>query len=247
MLLAGIFCMFLPVGLLNDISILGGTPLPRLLGEVAFSGAIAVVYVLVARWPRWLPFLIGGHVVVSTFLFGGQTPRSHDLTAAHARLVADTRGIIAAIAVSFLLLTRFVQREGLRHVRAHTEIALASQIHRLLVPPVDRRIGAFTFHGISVASGEVGGDLVDVVESERGWIAYVADVSGHGVVSGLLMGMVKSAMRMQLLSPKPLGRLLTDLSAVLFDVKRPEMFVTLAGLQFDGASGLQFSVARHLP
>src|SRR5262249_22972113 len=89
MLLAGIFCMFLPVGLLNDISILGGTPLPRLLGEVAFSGAIAVVYVLVARWPRWLPFLIGGHVVVSIFLFGGQTPRSHDLTAAHARLVAD--------------------------------------------------------------------------------------------------------------------------------------------------------------
>src|SRR5262249_4377496 len=124
---------------------------------------------------------------------------------------------------------------------------LASDIHGLLVPAIDRRIGRFEFRGVSLRSGEVGGDLVDVVESNGRWIGYVADVSGHGVGAGLLMGMVKSAARMQLRSSPPLDQLLNDLNVVLIDLKRPEMFVTFAGLQFTCAPTLQFSVAGHLP
>ena len=67
-------------------------------------------------------------------------------------------------------------------MRVSTEIALARDIHRLLVPPVARRIGPFEFCGISIASGDVGGDLIDLVEANGHWIGYVADVSGHGVV-----------------------------------------------------------------
>jgi serine phosphatase RsbU (regulator of sigma subunit) len=132
-------------------------------------------------------------------------------------------------------------------MRAHTEIALASEIHRLLVPAIDRRIGRFAFRAISLRSGEVGGDLADVVKTKAGWTAYVADVSGHGVDAGLLMGMVKSAARIQLLSPRPFDQLLTHLNVALFDLKRADMFVTCAGLQCDGASELEFSVAGHLP
>src|SRR5262249_42202424 len=142
--------------------------------------------------------------------------------------------------------SNFVQREGTRYVRAHTEIALARDIHRLLVPALARRVGAFEFQGVSVPSGEVGGDLIDLVESKDGWIGYVADVSGHGVGAGLLMGMVKSAARMQLQQMSPIDQLLTDLNAVLLDLKKPEMYVTFAGLQFD-ESGLRFSVAGHPP
>jgi serine phosphatase RsbU (regulator of sigma subunit) len=47
----------------------------------------------------------------------------------------------------------------------------------------------------ALPSGEVGGDLVDVFQTDRGWIAYIADVSGHGVAPGVVMGMVKSAAR----------------------------------------------------
>jgi serine phosphatase RsbU (regulator of sigma subunit) len=42
------------------------------------------------------------------------------------------------------------------------------------------------------ASGDVGGDLVDLVEQDKGWLGYVADVSGHGVSPGVVMGMFKS-------------------------------------------------------
>ena len=37
------------------------------------------------------------------------------------------------------------------------------------------------------------------------------------------------------------------LNAVLFDLKKPDMYVTYAGLQFDGRPELEFSVAGHLP
>ena len=108
-------------------------------------------------------------------------------------------------------------------------------------------MGCFEFQGVSLASGDVGGDLLDLVESKNAWTGYVADVSGHGVGAGLLMGMVKSATHMQLQAMHPIDQLLTNLNTVLLDLKKPEMYVTFAGLQFDGVSGLQFSVAGHPP
>jgi serine phosphatase RsbU (regulator of sigma subunit) len=38
--------------------------------------------------------------------------------------------------------------------------------------------------------------LIDLAGSEDHWVAYVADVAGHGVAPGVVMGMVKSAARM---------------------------------------------------
>jgi serine phosphatase RsbU (regulator of sigma subunit) len=85
------------------------------------------------------------------------------------------------------------------------------------------------------------------VESPGGWTSYVADVSGHGVAAGLLMGMVKSTARTQLRVNGRLDALLNALNTVLFDLKSPTMFVTFAGVQSSGASELQFTVAGHLP
>jgi serine phosphatase RsbU (regulator of sigma subunit) len=37
----------------------------------------------------------------------------------------------------------------------------------------------------------VGGDLVDAFPHHEGTVAYLADVAGHGIPAGVLMGMVK--------------------------------------------------------
>lgn len=150
--------------------------------------------------------------------------------------------------IAFLIdISDLIRKEGARYVRAHTEIALARDIHGRLVPPIAGRIGRFEFRGVSVPSGEVGGDLVDLVRDNDRWIGYVADVSGHGVGAGLLMAMAKSAARMKLRSVASITALMDDLNAVLLDLKKPEMFVTFACLQYDGATELQFSLAGHLP
>src|SRR4029077_168918 len=122
---------------------------------------------------------------------------------------------------------------GARYFRAHAEIELAHDIHNLLVPRIDARVGRFTFCGVSLPSGEVGGDLVDLVEVDQRWIGYIADVSGHGVGSGVLMGMVKSAARMKLLTLAPLAALLDDLNDALVPVRKPGMYVTMACLRYD--------------
>jgi phosphoserine phosphatase RsbU/P len=84
------------------------------------------------------------------------------------------------------------------------------------------------------------------VESAHGWTAMLADVSGHGVGAGVLMGMVKAVARTELRAGATLDRLQTTLSRVLYDLKAPTMFATFAALQHTAAE-LRFTVAGHLP
>jgi serine phosphatase RsbU (regulator of sigma subunit) len=112
---------------------------------------------------------------------------------------------------------------------------------------VAQRSGAFEFSGISVPSGQVGGDLVDLLQHGTEWTAYVADVSGHGVPAGMIMAMVKSAARMGSGSGENLSALLADLNRVLLSVSAPNVFVTFACISGSSGSNIQFALAGHLP
>lgn len=142
---------------------------------------------------------------------------------------------------------RFVSIEGRRYVRIHSEMQLAADIRRALVPEISRRIGEFDFYGASVPSGAVGGDLLDVIEHGQGSFSYVADVSGHGVPAGVLMAMVKSAARMRLAGHSRTGRFLDDPNAVLYPLRKFDTFVTFAYLCSHGDSTMEFSLAGHPP
>jgi serine phosphatase RsbU (regulator of sigma subunit) len=247
--LAGVFTIFLPAGLLTDIPLLGANPPGRLAFAALLSGGIAVAYVVVVRLRRgWTLPLIGFHVLVFTQFERIAGPLGPPLTgdALRSRLALDVNGSTFATVIGFVLLSQLIRREGTRYVSAHAEIALAREIHQQLVPRLARTIGRFEFRGVSLASGEVGGDLIDVVESASGWTSYVADVSGHGVAAGLMMGMVKSTARTQLRTGATLDALLDTSNAVLADLKTPTMFVTFAGVQCV-ASALRFTVAGHFP
>jgi serine phosphatase RsbU (regulator of sigma subunit) len=247
--LAGVFFIFAPAGLLPDVSSLGGNSFSRLIASASFAGGIAVAYVVAVRRPRWLPAVIVLHLIVTLQFdrwFGVPGPGLSG-TALRHRMSADVDAAIVSIIASFVLFANVLRFEGTRSARARTEIALARDIHRLLVPRVSKRINGFEFRGLSVPSGDVGGDLVDLVENSRGWTVFVVDVSGHGVGSGLLMGVIKSSARTELRHGGGLERLLNTLNSVVFELKDPRMFATFAGLQFDGGSHLQFAVAGHLP
>jgi len=116
-----------------------------------------------------------------------------------------------------------------------------------LVPPVSYKDAALEVLGKTVPKDEVGGDLVDLVSDGRNLIAYVADVSGHGLRAGVLMGMAKAAMRYGLLLRQPLTRLLADISSVLGTLKEPNMYLTLAVLRFDGSKEVEYISAGHVP
>ncbi len=87
---------------------------------------------------------------------------------------------------------------------------------------------------------EVGGDLADLVPHGQDVIAYVMDVSGHGLRAGVLMGMAKTAFRYGLLLGQPLEKLVRDINSVLGSVKERNMYVTLAALRFTGKNEVEY-------
>jgi hypothetical protein len=246
---AAIFSLFCTLGFVTDIVDGGRHPWQLLISNVLFGGTIGVVYGYTSLrnwWWRGGGFAL--HLLYVVFINAIVEPTlrtAPDL----ARLRFDGFAIIACITVSYTFFLRFIGTAGVRYLSARAEIRLAAEIHAVLVPVVDERIGEYEFFGISRASGDVGGDLVDFVRTdhEDGWIGYIADVSGHGVSSGVLMGMTKSAARMRLRGRASLADLLDSLNEVLHSLKRPSMYVTFAGVRKTSDADLEFTVAGHLP
>jgi serine phosphatase RsbU (regulator of sigma subunit) len=106
-------------------------------------------------------------------------------------------------------------------------------------------------YGLTRPSERVGGDLVDLIPSRDGDIAYVADVAGHGLQAGILMGMLKAAARTALLEPSPaserLPLLLDRLDNVLPAVKESHMYAAFAALQLGPEGRVRHALAGHPP
>jgi sigma-B regulation protein RsbU (phosphoserine phosphatase) len=164
-------------------------------------------------------------------------------------LIINAAMTLTLIVLGYIFFISFASGEGKRVYGALTELRLANEIHRSLVPPISRKLSQFEIAAVSVPSGEMGGDLVDVVENHAGWIAYMADVSGHGVSAGVIMSMVKSAVRMgaQKDGPGDLSELLGSVNSVLTPLSSSSTFVTLACVAANGGAEVRYTLAGHLP
>ena len=254
--LLGVFLLFCTIGFSVDIMQMGRQRDLSLVLSVLLNGLFAMSYAISGTilrrqwWKAMVPIFIVQNVVMSgLYVVLPLRPQTVPLDAAgierlQHRLSSSANLTIFAMVLGYACFVYVSITEGRRYFRAHAEIELATEIHRTLVPPVDVRAAGFEFYGRSVPSGEVGGDLIDVVQDARGWIAYVADVSGHGVAPGVVMGMVKSAARMRLSGQNGSAGLLESLNSVLYSVTKPEMFVTFAYVASDG-QGLEYSTAGH--
>lgn len=254
--LAGISCLFAAFGLMITlISVRHATTSVTLIMALEvglFAGVLAW-----AALHAYLKAIIVIAVVHAGAIFwiAGMLNR-HDipLTASPADfLILERRTQTAAVAATFLifagysLLSAFMRKEGMRGFGVVTELRLATEIHRALVPPLSRTIHGFEICGSSTPSGQMGGDLVDVIENGDRWTAYVADVSGHGVPAGMIMAMVKSAVRMGSASNEPMAATLANLNRVLASICASNVFITFACIAGAGDSQVQFSLAGHLP
>ena len=212
----------------------------------AFAGFRRVIWLMAVL----LPLEIGTFTLIGRFAKGHLVPFeqmnfSRDVVA--HRLVLEGYFGMFSILIAYSLLTTFIRKEGIRIFGAMAEVRLATEVHQALVPALAQRIGGFEFCGASVPSGQIGGDLVDLMEHGNRWTAYVADVSGHGVPAGMIMAMVKSAARMGSSNGTSLSSFLADLNRVLLSVSAPNVFVTFACISGAAGGNIQFSLAGHLP
>ena len=159
-------------------------------------------------------------------------------------------GTIYIFALLLFLIRRFslARRE---ETRLLTELESAHSIQRTLVPPITASFSGYDLNGLSLPSEEVGGDLVDVVQlPNRSILAYVADVSGHGLQAGILMGMFKTAVRSILLescddSASLLASLCDRLNRALPTVKEPHMYTTLSAVCLAPDGRVEYTLAGH--
>lgn len=219
--------------------------------SVALSGGGAILYAAAAVRRKFYLFAVLGVVETGIFTALGQSyARSPVLLAPGSpmrqQLVTLGIGGIFTLIAGYTLFVTFFQKEGVRYFKAHAEIQLAQEIHRALVPKIERTIGKYSIYGASFPSGEVGGDLVDVVEGGS-WTAYVADVSGHGVSAGVLMAMFKTAVRSSVLSESSSSALLNEVHRALYPLKAANLFVTAGVLHCDAANEFTLSMAGHPP
>lgn len=228
-LLGAVFFTFAPLGVLLVSRFEEDRSWPALISYAAMSGFTAAgwaytfmksrkfLWILIPSQTLW--FILPGFVFRKDFRTG-------------FTFSIEGSACIAAIVAGYLLFIRYIRRESVRSIRMQTELALASEIHANLIPPVHFRTPRLEIFGRSQACNEMGGDLLDVVVGGDTVGAYIADVSGHGVRAGVVMAMTKAAVRMRLRSTPELSDLLNDLNAVQCGLTGGGMFVTAAFLRF---------------
>lgn len=244
-LIACIFFTFAPMGvLLSMMRVSAPDPWWGVALWACFCGGIAVGWAMSFMWRMWLlPFVLVAQLLVPQLL-----GRAINVPwVVNTRLAALAATALALLVAGYVLFTAFVEREGARRMRLQAELDLARGIHETLAPPIDVRAGAVEVFGRSTPSSAMGGDLLDIVVEKGRVDVYLADVSGHGVRAGVVMGMLKSAIRMRLLAGGGLDTLLTDLNSVLIALLEPGMFATFACMRFHPGGEVEYALAGHLP
>ena len=138
---------------------------------------------------------------------------------------------------------RIVERE-----RVKAEIDAANRIQAALLP-----VRAPHLEGASVASHyraatEIGGDYFDFLPQPTGEVGIAfGDVSGHGLTSGIVMAMAKSALLVQVdvdPAPRTVMNVLNEI--VIKTAPRRILMTFFFGLLDPAAQRLRFSSAGHL-
>jgi hypothetical protein len=254
MILGCAFCLFTVIGLTVGIINVNKMTVGETLAQAMISGVFAIGYAFAGfRRIIWLMVILIPLQFATLLLVAAAWSRTllQATAADHATIMTRLRveGVLVNVMVvaGYVLIVSFIRKEGMRVFGPMTEVRLAGEVHRALVPAFSRKIGEYEIYGASVPTGQVGGDLVDLIETHGRWTAYVADVSGHGVPAGMMMAMVKSAARMGSPDGKPLSDLLGELNRVFSSVSAPNVFVTFACISGDNGPDLSFALAGHLP
>jgi len=241
-----IFFLFSGVGFITDLVSKGSLTDTGLFVNVLYAGLVAVLYVAsFTKSIKFLPLAILFQFGVGMFAWNA----THSMTPVEfqSRAAFDGYGTLASLIVGYVLLIVFITREGIKNFRYRTEMILAQDLHSNLVPVVDSKNSSFELYGVAKPTEEVGGDLIDFVDTHDGTVCYIADVSGHGVAAGAMMGMFKSAVHVLLDANNPIKSILGETTKTLHHLRKRDMFLTCAFLKFNSNRTVEFSTAGHLP
>ena len=252
-LLGGAFLLAAVVGFATNLILLDRRPmLGGFLWPVLMAGVSTLIVIIRLRRPAWVrvAFPLAILVFILVTIAQGREPELpviHSWGDLRGPLLFNGLGICFGVAFGLRLIMSFLSTQGVASVRFQTELDLALGMQAALVPNISIPGPHFEVYGISVPGTEMGGDLVDVITTEHGLLAYIADISGHGLPAGQLMGMLKTAVRISLQTQQQITAVIEEADRVLPAVKPPHMFAALAMLSFSENNELEYALAAHPP
>jgi hypothetical protein len=118
---------------------------------------------------------------------------------------------------------RIAERE-----RQRVELETARRIQSSILPDLPPRLAGVDIAHAYLPASEVGGDFYDVLALEDGRLAVaVGDVAGHGVSSGLIMSMAKSALAVQVTFDPEVAAVFNTLNRTVYQTARKRLLATL--------------------
>lgn len=124
---------------------------------------------------------------------------------------------------------RIAERE-----RQRVELETARRIQSSILPELPPRLNGIEIAHSYLPASEVGGDFYDVLALEDGRLAVaVGDVAGHGVSSGLVMSMAKSALAVQVTFNPEVAAVFSTLNRMVHQTARKRLLATLCYLVLD--------------
>ncbi len=129
------------------------------------------------------------------------------------------------------------------------ELELARNLQKSLLPSNLPAGGGVEFATLFEPSAAIGGDYFDVLRlSEHELAVIIADVSGHGLSSGLRMAMLKAALLILVEETREPREILRRLDAVVRSNRQSRFFVTATLGMMDLETGvLRLTNAGHPP
>jgi len=107
------------------------------------------------------------------------------------------------------------------------EMEIAGIVQKNLLPTFPIHYPHCECSGIHIPSLEIGGDYMDIIPYSDGSLAVImADVSGKGIGSAMIMSMVKSACSLLVKQDKGPKEIVHELNDVLYNHTAPDIFVT---------------------
>jgi hypothetical protein len=138
---------------------------------------------------------------------------------------------------------RIIERE-----RVKAEIDAANRIQAALLPQEAPHVMGASVASHYRAATEIGGDYFDFLPQPNGEVGIAfGDVSGHGLTSGIVMAMAKSALLVQVKydeSPRAVMNVLNDI--VMRTAPKRTLMTFFFGLLDPSSQTLRFSSAGHL-
>ena len=124
-----------------------------------------------------------------------------------------------------------IQRQ---HIVLDTQLSLAAEIQRGLLPPAPADGDGLRWAARLVQAGQIGGDLYDFVRCADGsWLVLVGDVSGKGVPAALVLTSIRTMFRMMTSDTSDPGELIERISKRLYEDHSGTPYLTCLVVRID--------------